>query len=375
MSNTHSISESRRPSIGRSTTTRSSQRSTETIGDPPNCASPANAGRWRRSSRQEREQRGRRQRADDGVGRLDALLGCRPDDDLLSLQGPLREADAARASGFEHQRLRSRAAPDDASARLEIGREPLEQRAPAAPREHEPRGAMVAQEGLLVDAVEQHRRGALHGLVQDRDRQRIPEQAARGLALARAAQVLGERQAHGRPAEAHREAEADRLQLDGERKPQPQQAHQQVERRYERRAVERAHAALVDPLELQLVLERQQIAGPRAAQQVERRVVAADHQMGAVVHLVAGRRVARGGGAAAQDAAPLQQHDLVPPFLEPDGRGEAGEAAAEDDDLHAPQASRASVRSAIQSLRGFESWTRGPATGWPRRAHSSSTAR
>ena len=83
---------------------------------------------------------------------------------------------------------------------------------------------MVAQEGLLVDAVEQHRRGALHGLVQDRDRQRIPEQPARGLALARAAQVLGERQAHGRPAEAHREAEADRLQLDGERKPQAEQA-------------------------------------------------------------------------------------------------------------------------------------------------------
>jgi hypothetical protein len=234
---------------------------------------------------------------------------------------------------------------------------------------------MVAQERFLVDAVEQHRRGAIDRLVEDRDRERIPEQAPRRVALAGAPQVLRERQACRKPPEADGEPEAERLQLDGEWEPEAEQAHEQVERRHERRAVEDAHATLVDPLELELVLEEQEVAGTGSAQQVERGVIAADHQVGAVVHLVAGRRIPRGRRAAAEDAAALQQHDLVAPLLKPDGGGETGEAAAHDDDLHARQASRPSVRSAIQSLRGFESRTRGPEMGWPRRTHSSSTAR
>jgi hypothetical protein len=239
---------------------------------------------------------------------------------------------------------------------------------------------VVAQERLLVDAVEQDRGGALDRLVEDRDRERVPQQAPRGVSLARAPQVLREGQPDRPAPEAHGEPEPDRLQLDGERHAQADEPDQQVQRRRERRTLEGAHAAVVGPFELQLVLEQQQLGRARAPQQVECRRVGPDHQVRAVVDLVAGLGVARGGGAASQHAATLQQHHVVPALLEPDRRREAGEAAAHHHDLHAStpgacRSRRASVRSAIQSLRGFDSFTRGPPTGWPRPAHSSSTAR
>ena len=234
---------------------------------------------------------------------------------------------------------------------------------------------MVAQERLLVDAVEEHGRRPLDGLVQDRERQRIPEQAPRRVALARAVEVLGERQPLRPAPEAHGQPQANPLQLDGERHAQPRQAGEQVQRRRERRAVERARAALVDPLELQLVLHLDQLGRSGAAQQVERRGVRAHHHVRAVVDVVAGDRVAGRGGAAAENAAALEQHDLVAPLLERRRGGEAREAAADHDDLHAPKRTRSSVRAAIQSLRGLESAMRGPPTGKPRLAHVSSTAR
>ena len=146
--------------------------------------------------------------------------------------------------------------------------------------------------------------------------------------------------------------------------------------RGQRRAVERAAAPVLDPLDPEVLLLEQQVGGPRAPRQRQGAAVRADHQVRAVVDVVAGHGVARRGGPAAENAAPLEEHDLVAALLERDRRGEAGEAAAHDEDLHQTfQYTRGIVRSAVQSFRGFPSETRSPPTGWPRRAHCSRSVR
>ena len=234
---------------------------------------------------------------------------------------------------------------------------------------------MVAQEGLVVDAVEEDGRRALHRLVEDGERQRVPQEPPRRLPLAAAAEVLGEGEALGPTAEADGEAHPDRLHLHRERHPQAEEPDEQVQRRPERRAVEGRLPLVVHPLELEVVLGEDEVLGARPADEVEGRGVGAHHQVGTVVHVLAGDRVARRGGAAAEDTAPLQDDHVVPPLLQGDGRGEAREPSPDHDDLHRPHRTRGIVRSAIQTLRGLPSCTRAPPTGWPRRAHSSRTSR
>ncbi len=147
-------------------------------------------------------------------------------------------------------------------------------------------------------------------------------------------EVLREREAVGTPAEADGEAEARGLQLHRERDAQAEEAGEEVQGRGQRRAVERAAAPVVDPLDPEVLLLEQQVGGPGAPRQRQGAAVRADHQVRAVVDVVAGHGVARRGGPAAENAAPLEEHDLVAALLERDRRGKAGEAAAHDEDLH-----------------------------------------
>ena len=361
--------------MSRSTTTRSSHISTETIGEPPKRASAANGGCARHSSGS------RPARAWAGTAETTASAAssrgsaARPAATSSRVSRPLGVAHAGHAAGFDDEPLDTGAAPDDPPSPLEVGGDALEQRAPAPAQEHEARGPAVPEEGLLVHAVEEDRRRAFDRLVENGERQRVPQQPPRRLALAAAAEVLGEGQALGTPAESDGEPHPDRLQLHRQRHPQAEEPHQQVQGSAERRALEGGHALLVHPLELEVLLLEDEVGGPGPPDEVQRRGVGADHQVGAVVHVLAGHRVARRRGAPAEDAAPLEQHDLVPPLLESDGRGEAREPSPDHDDLHRPHRTRQTVRSAIPILRGLPSCTRAPPTGWPRRAHSSSTSR
>ena len=246
-------------------------------------------------------------------------------------------AHATHAAPLEDEPLGPRPAVHHPAAPLEVRGDPLEEDTPPATQEDEARGAVVAEEGFLVDAVEQHGRRALDRLVEDGEGEGVPEQPSGRLALAAPAEVLGEGQALGPAPEANGEAHPDRLQLHGERHAQAEEAHQQVQGRAERRAVERAHPLVVHPLELQVVLGEDEVRRPGAPDEVQGRGVGPDHQVGAVVDVLAGERVARRGGPPAEDAAPLEEHDVVPPLLQRDGGGEAREASPDDDDLHRPQ--------------------------------------
>ncbi len=125
----------------------------------------------------------------------------------------------------------------------------------------------------------------------------------------------------------------------------------------------------------QVLLLEQEVLAPRAPNQVEGIPVGADHEVAAVVHVLARERVAVGGRAATQDSAPLEQRHLVPLLLEGDGGGQPREPGAQDDDLHRPQYTRGTVRNAIAALRGRDSRTTGKVKGCPRREISSRRAR
>ena len=140
----------------------------------------------------------------------------------------------------------------------------------------------------------------------------------------------------------------------------------------ERRAVEGRPTPVVDVIDVEVVLEEQQVLRPRPPDQIERGRVRSHHQVRAVVDVLAGDGVAVGGRPAAEHAPALQQRHLVAALLEVDGRGEAGEAGADDDGLHGRR-ERRRVRSAIHALRVRERLTR-PSGGYPRRAISSSSA-
>jgi hypothetical protein len=185
--------------------------------------------------------------------------------------------------------------------------------------------------------VEQDGRRPLHGLVEDGEGQGIPEELPRRLSLAAAAEVLGQGEAGRPPPEPDGEAHPHRLQLHGQRHAEAEEAREQVQRRDERRAIEGRGARGVHPLQPEVLLEGDEVAGSRPLQKVERRGVGPEHEVGAVVDVLAGDRVAGRGGPSAEDAAALEEHDVVPPLLQRDGRGEPGEASPDDDDLHTPQ--------------------------------------
>ena len=144
-----------------------------------------------------------------------------------------------------------------------------------------------------------------------------------------------------------------------------QEPGQEVPGRGQVGTIERRPAPVVAIVDAQVILDQEQVRGPGAAQQVQRRFVARDHEVRAVVHVFARDGVREGGGAAAEEAAALEEGHLVPALLEGDGRGQSGETAADDDDPHRRAYTRASVRAATQSLRGVESGARGPG-GKPR---------
>ena len=196
---------------------------------------------------------------------------------------------------------------------------------------------MAAQEGVAVDAVEQHRRRPLGGLVEDGQGQGVPQQTARGLALAGFPEVLGEGDPVRRFPEADGEAEPQRLEADAPGNAQGEQARQQVQRRGEGWAVEGSEAAVVHVVDVQVVLLQQQVLGSGPSHEVEGVGIGADHDVGSVVHVLARNRVAIGGGASPEHAPPLEQGDLVPALLERDGGGQAGEAGTYHDDLHTLQ--------------------------------------
>jgi len=107
-----------------------------------------------------------------------------------------------------------------------------------------------------------------------------------------------------------------------------------VPRRGQIRAVQRGPPPIVAIVDAQALLDEEEVRGSRPAQQVQGRFVSRDHQVRAVVHVLAGDGVRERGGAAAEDAAALEDRDVVPALLEGNGGGEPGEAAPDDDDPH-----------------------------------------
>ena len=178
----------------------------------------------------------------------------------------------------------------------------------------------------------------------------------------------------GGAAEGGGQAEAEGLRARAPRQAQAEQAREEVEGRGQGRAVEGRRPAVVHVVDTQVVLDQEQVLrrGPR--QEVQRRPVRPDHEVGAVVDVLPGAGVAIGGRAPAQDPAPLQQHHLVAALLEGDGGRHPGEAAADDDHPHVRRA-RSIVRAAIQALRGRERPTRPGPMGNPCLTTFSRTAR
>ncbi len=179
--------------------------------------------------------------------------------------------------------------------------------------------------------------GALRGLVEDGQGEGVPQQTTRLAALAGSPEILGQRDARRRRAEAHGQAQPNRVPEDPPGHAQAQKAGQKVKGRGQGRAVEGGVAALVHVVDVQVLLDEKQVLGPRPPDEIEGGGVGGHHQVGAVVHVLAGEDVPEGGGAAAQHAPALQQRHRMPALLEGDRRGQAREAAPRDHDPHRPQ--------------------------------------
>ena len=190
-----------------------------------------------------------------------------------------------------------------------------------------------------------------------------------------AAEILGEAQARGLAAEADGETEPQRVEPHAPGDAQAEEAGQQVERGGKSGAGERRRSLVVHVVDAQVVLHVEKVRGPGVAHEVEGGAVAGDHQVRAVVHVLAGSGVAVRGRAAPQHAAPLEQQHVVALLLEADGGREAGEPAPHHDDPHRRKYTRGTVRRAIQAFRGRDKRAAGRPTGQSRRAISSSRAR
>ena len=147
-------------------------------------------------------------------------------------------------------------------------------------------------------------------------------------ALAGAGEVLGQRQAlaAARPKRtASPRRSACRRTLQGRRR--PQEPGQQVQRRGQPGQSSEVQASVVArSRSASRSCTSRRSAAPARRSEVERRRGSADHEVRAVVHVLAGCRVRVRRGAAAQDAAALEQRHLVPALLQRDGGGQAGEA-------------------------------------------------
>ncbi len=88
--------------------------------------------------------------------------------------------------------------------------------------------------------------GALRRFVDDRDGERVPEQSAGFGPLAGAAEVLGQREVHGRRAETHGEAQLQGLKAHRPGQAQRQEPREEVKRGREWRTPKRRGSCVLD---------------------------------------------------------------------------------------------------------------------------------
>ncbi len=227
----------------------------------------------------------------------------------------LRVADGAHPVAVQLDRFHESAAVHHSPAPAEVCGQALVQAAVSGAEEDQARGVAAAQEGLAEDLAEEHGGGALGGLVEDRGGERIPEQPPRRCRLARAPEPFRERDVARHAPQAGAQAQAHGVQARAPGQPQGNEPGQQVPGRGQGRAVQRRPAAVVAVVDAEVVLDEQQVASARAPHEVQRGLVAGDHQVRPVVHVLAGDGVGERGGAAAQHAASLEQQHVVPALL------------------------------------------------------------
>ncbi len=296
----------------------------------------------------------------DGVSGLRAGRRGRSPSNRFPALGPEGEGHARGTAVREEQLERPGAPQHPAAASFEIAGETLVERGPAAAQEHETRVGPAGQEGFAIHVVEEDRRGAGRNLIQYGEGQRVPEESARLVGLPRAPEVLREGDAFGRAAEADREAEAKSVELHPPRHPEAEDADEEMKGRWERRTVQGRRPARVDIVQSEVRLFQEQVSSPGSPDQVQGLGIGPDHDVGAVVDLVAGGRVAVRRRSAAQDPASLEEDDFMTALLERDGRREAGEPAPDHDDPHLATATRSAVAAAIHALRARDRVTRRP---------------
>ena len=274
LSNTHSTSVSRSPAMGRSSTTRSSHSSIETMGDPRNRAALENGG-WPRSSSGTSAGS-----ADQGTAATTASASMRCDDGARAaahVRLRLRALDVvhgARPSALDLHRLDEGPPVHHAAARLEVARRAA--RAAGRTRRAGRRGA--------------RRRAARRNASRNTSRNRTA--AARSGVSFRIAVASGSqsscrvaspcpvRRNHSarvsprgtRPSRAARPKRSTSSR-DRHGQAQRQQPGQEVPGRGELRAVERRPSAVVAPVDPQVVLDDQEVRGAGTPQEVEGRLV------------------------------------------------------------------------------------------------------
>ncbi len=226
--------------------------------------------------------------------------------------------------------------------------------------------------------AEEVRRGRLPGgLVERSQGQRLPQHVAQPARLAVADEPALDRFAVGRrqPAPAglqeplrasERGCQVERRQAIAPAEGVPfHDARQQVQRRRERRATERGErAGRIDERHLEAGLNLDAVARADTSEEGERLVVAAEHQVLAVVHRFASHRVGEGRRAASERWTRLEDERPHAGVAQRGRRAQPREASADHDDVdpvhsllpsrsrQRPSADRAQMAAAITARRG-----------------------
>ena len=130
-------------------------------------------------------------------------------------------------------------------------------------------------------------------------------------------------------------------------------AGDEVQRRRQVRALEPGAAArAVDHGDGEARLHADVIARADRVQKRERLDVGAGQDVLAVVDHFAGLAVVKGGRPPAQPAARFEHEDARALLHDPDGRAQAGESGADDDDVGAAHDGHSHWRRAISACRG-----------------------
>ena len=204
-------------------------------------------------------------------------------------------------------------------------------------RHGEPRRARAGEEGLPQDGGERRRRRHLGGLIERRDRERMPEARARG------GRLPGHRQRRGHRVLAEGCDGAGREADGADEQTEPIARRQQAIAQQRRGRLEGSrHARRHDGTEaerrirerhVQPRLEGELRRRPDLAEEIERGGVGAHERVRPVVDDIAGGRIREGVGAAAEEGPPLEQRHPRAAAREADGRREAREAAAHHRDV------------------------------------------